>query len=243
LGGSCKSAGPAGPPPAPPGTAPQAAFGTCSEPARYGNGDKRWSTTVDVTHLQSYLEQPPGELRTRFHLDNVLSNVYNAPIWSQVTLEAFYSPEAPPPAGAGGEPEPAAKRAGWRRSHARRRAGAKARGGPPPPLPEDACERDDMRRMAAADVPHEVLPLVPAGGARAHGALSVLSGTGDRCKARGWGPAYEGRGMPRPGPGCWGGGLARRLGVTMLFLRRGRYQSKCKTRTLCSTLLHMPICQ
>ena len=97
----------------------QAAFGTCSEPvpARPGTADKRWSATVDVTHLQPYIlsaaaspsaagssgggardagEGDAGggsaELPTRFRLDNVLSNMYNVPIWASAALEVHYLP-------------------------------------------------------------------------------------------------------------------------------------------------------
>lgn len=64
-------------------------------PAKPGTADKRWSTTVDVTHLQPYIRQAltaSPELTTRFRLDNVLSNVYNVPIWASATLEVYYLP-------------------------------------------------------------------------------------------------------------------------------------------------------
>ena len=140
---------------------PQAGFGTCPEPARPGEGDKRWSTTVDVTNLLPYVQSNPG-LPTRFRLDSVLSNTYNAPIWASATLEAFYGPAA-------------AKHAGPK-SEA---AGADAAFEAAPPLRGKLCQA----AARDADVPDEAFPLVPEAvrSGRSDEALSTLSGAGDRC--------------------------------------------------------------
>jgi hypothetical protein len=154
---------------------PQAGLGTCPEPARPGEGDKRWSTTIDATHLLPYIQSSPG-LPTRFRLDSVLSNTYNTPIWASATLEAFYgqSPDAATASERAGPKSEAAHGAAGPKSEAASEAAARVRG---KLIPAPAWE---------ADVPDEVVPLVPAAAleGRSSEALSVLSGTGDKCVGR-----------------------------------------------------------
>jgi hypothetical protein len=164
-----------------------AAFGTCSEPARVKAHDKRWSAVVDVTHLRSYLR--PGQ-PTRFSLSNVLSNVYNVPLWAAATLEVYYKDKGPLPpalavAGAPGaapavassEIKPTAARA-----QAKMKASTAAAGTPPRSrlLQKHAGGKACARPPAGAP-PDEVVPLVPPGrGQGDDNAVFVLSGSGDR---------------------------------------------------------------
>ncbi|KAF8056397.1 Peptide-N4-(N-acetyl-beta-glucosaminyl)asparagine amidase A [Scenedesmus sp. PABB004] len=131
-----------------------AAFGTCSEPSRLIRADKRWSVTVDVSHLASYIR--PGQ-PTRFALANVLDNTYNVPIWATARLEAVFTAKGAPPWGTA---------AAARRVHAAASAGA--RGAASPQLP--------------AGAPDQVIPLVlPPASTEPYGdALTSVAGSGDR---------------------------------------------------------------
>ncbi|WIA17670.1 hypothetical protein OEZ85_014473 [Tetradesmus obliquus] len=138
-----------------------AAFGTCSEPSRLINADKTWSTRVDVSHLQPYMQ--PG-MPTRFSLSNVLSNTYNVPIWARITLDVYY--KIPTPSTTSSTHVGA--------SHVVRRALQV------PELPESAAlTRYPLSMSSVQLVPDEVIPLVPFGKSDME-ALSVIGGDGDR---------------------------------------------------------------
>jgi hypothetical protein len=158
----------------------QAAFGTCSEPSRLINADKTWSTHVDVTHLQPYLQ---AGMPTRFSLANVLSNTYNVPIWARARLDVYYNhvqafasakshrqqhqqPQSPPQQLPQQQQEP--QHAFGRALHGM--ASIQAASSAAPPL--SVCD--------APAVPDEVMPLVHPGQPGME-ALSVIGGQGDRC--------------------------------------------------------------
>jgi hypothetical protein len=180
----------------------QAALGTCSEPvpARVGTADKRWAATADVTHLQPYIEQQPGPgqseddgstLFTRFRLDSVLSNTYNVPIWASATLQVLYHsrkpspsrrqvPDAETPAPDKAAATASATQAAGAAVRKQRRGAGSAAGS----LGDaNRTARRGTFVPAAADVPDEVVPLVPEvhPGVPSSDALTVLTGTGDRC--------------------------------------------------------------
>ncbi|KAI8474167.1 MAG: hypothetical protein J3K34DRAFT_456983 [Monoraphidium minutum] len=167
-----------------------AALGTCGEPvpARVGTADKTWSVTADVTHLQPYLEKSASDLPVRLRLDNVLSNVYNVPIWAAATLQVIYHRRGPPSAASRG---PAAGGGGAARALLGGAVGAA--GAPGSESAAAAPRRRDREGAggsgvvnrgfapAAADVPDDLLPLVveAAPGVLPAESLATLSGTGD----------------------------------------------------------------
>jgi hypothetical protein len=65
----------------------QIAFGTTTEPSKWDQGDKRWSTQRDITHLQALLRTRNKVL---FTLDNGISDIYNVPIWAKATLNITF---------------------------------------------------------------------------------------------------------------------------------------------------------
>ncbi len=117
--------------------------------------DKRWSTTVDVTHLQAYVT--PG-MTTRFRLDNVLSNTYNVPIWSKVTLQTFLTRAKPAPMSAA-----AVVLAGH---------GAAAGKAPPPPAASPAAAPGAPTPIAA----NNISPMIAHGGTHVTNATSAGGG-------------------------------------------------------------------
>ena len=67
----------------------QIAFGTATEPSKWGQGAKHWAVERDITHLQALLR--PGAT-VLFIFDNQLSNIYNVPLWAEATLRLLYAP-------------------------------------------------------------------------------------------------------------------------------------------------------
>lgn len=151
--------------------AAQAALGTLTEPTRWLGTDKWWSTTTDITHLQSYLA--PG-LPTRLILANLLSNTYNVPLWAEVTLTYYW----PQPAPSTGHIPATAAAAGAAEGG---RSGSSAAGGhvvAAAPGDNGPAGRTAAVGAAPAGVPDEVVPLVP--NPEDFESLVVLAGRGDR---------------------------------------------------------------
>lgn len=115
--------------------------------------------TVDVTHLQNYMQ--PG-MDTRFSLANVLTNTYNVPIWAKATLNVYYQLVVP-----------SRKLLSYRTKPAAAAATAAASSGmlqtmsdmPSNMLQEGrqarAADVSGLNPLQSADVPTEVLPLTP----------------------------------------------------------------------------------
>jgi hypothetical protein len=161
----------------------QAAFGTCSEPSRLINADKTWSTRVDITHLQPYLQ---AGMPTRFSLANVLSNTYNVPIWARARLDVYHKHA---------QPSASAKTHRQQRQQQHQQQLLPQQSPSQQEDPHHAVGRalHGMAVVQAASasalplslcdtpaVPDEVMPLVPPGQAGME-ALSVFGGQGDRC--------------------------------------------------------------
>lgn len=143
----------------------QAAFGTCSEPSRLVNDGKTWSTRVDISHLQPYMQ---AGMPTRFSLANVLSNTYNVPIWAHVQLDVYFK-----------GPQPSTSTTPQLQRHQQHHVVRRAlHGSVTPQAP--ALARFPLSMSDEPSVPDEVMPLVPSGQTSME-ALSVVSGYGDRC--------------------------------------------------------------
>jgi hypothetical protein len=131
------------------------------------NADKTWSTRVDISHLQPYLQ--PG-MPTRFSLANVLSNTYNVPIWARARVHVYF--KTPLPAST----NPTTSRAFTPHSH-RQHVVKRALLGSE--VVEAAGMLFPMSMSSALSVPSEVIPLVPSGQPGME-ALTVIGGNGDR---------------------------------------------------------------
>lgn len=88
------------------------ATGTTTEPSKWGQGDKQWFVSRDITHLQALLmpswqksqsaemakaETLPAGFRkgkVLFLLGNGLTQIYNVPVWAKAEVHLSFQPKA-----------------------------------------------------------------------------------------------------------------------------------------------------